>query len=254
MKTSFYFVAWILIYPLLALFNNSFIDNNSFIIALAVVWGLSYLLNRLMPDTIHYERMEQTFPIMENVYTGNVNAFSKRLSRAVVIETVTAIYFLTSTVVITLVTLHKNTDDWIALALFAIFTWSAMTRSVNLFKAKSQLKDNPTPEQCAEIAEETYKLNYAEFYESHSGVSYNNMFPPRPKYYKTFQIFSMIIAIIATIFGLIYISNSIILFFTGSSFETGSLAGMFFLYGSLATYFGIRDIISISQSLARKNN
>ncbi len=75
MKTSFYFVLWILIYPLLALFNNSFIDNNSFIIALAVVWGVSYLLNRSIPDTIRYERIERSFPIMETVYTGNVKTF-----------------------------------------------------------------------------------------------------------------------------------------------------------------------------------
>lgn len=39
MKTSFYFVLWILIYPILGLFNNSFIDNNAFIVALAIVWG-----------------------------------------------------------------------------------------------------------------------------------------------------------------------------------------------------------------------
>ncbi len=252
MKTSFYFVVWIIIYPLLALFNNSFIDNNSFIIALGVVWGLSYLLNRSMPDILRYERIERTFPIMETVYTGNVNAFSKYLSRDFAVETVTAIYFLISTVVITMVTLHKNADDWIALALFAIFTWGAINRSVNMYKAKHELKENPVPEQCAEIAEETYKLDYAEFYEAHNGVSFFNMFPPRPKYYKVFQIFSMIFAIVATIFGLFYISNSIIIFFAGSSFEIGSLAGMFFLYGSLATYFGIRDIISISQSFARK--
>ncbi len=41
MKTSFYFVVWILIYPLLGLLHNSFIDNNSFLVALAAVWGLS---------------------------------------------------------------------------------------------------------------------------------------------------------------------------------------------------------------------
>ena len=30
MKTSFYFVLWILIYPILGLFNNDFINNLSF--------------------------------------------------------------------------------------------------------------------------------------------------------------------------------------------------------------------------------
>lgn len=63
MKTSFYFVLWILIYPILGLFNNRFIDNNAFIVALAIVWGLSWLLNRMMPDTLTYERVSQFAPI-----------------------------------------------------------------------------------------------------------------------------------------------------------------------------------------------
>lgn len=37
MRTSFYFVLWILIYPILGLFNNSFTDNNAFIVALAIM-------------------------------------------------------------------------------------------------------------------------------------------------------------------------------------------------------------------------
>ena len=81
MKTSFFFVLWILIYPILRLFNNSFINNNTFIVALAVVWGLSWLLNRIMPDTITYERASRIAPILEDVYTGNVASFKKRLVR-----------------------------------------------------------------------------------------------------------------------------------------------------------------------------
>lgn len=86
MKTSFYFVLWILIYPILGLFNNAFIDNNAFIVAIAAVWGLSWLLNRAMPETLTYESASQMAPILEDVYTGNVSAFMKRLSRESNIE------------------------------------------------------------------------------------------------------------------------------------------------------------------------
>ena len=55
MKASFYFVIWMVIYPILGLFNNNFIDNNAFIVALAIVWVLSWILNRIMPDTLAYE-------------------------------------------------------------------------------------------------------------------------------------------------------------------------------------------------------
>ncbi len=52
MKTSFYFVLWILVYPILGLLNNSFINENTFVLALALVWGLSWLLNQAIPKTL----------------------------------------------------------------------------------------------------------------------------------------------------------------------------------------------------------
>lgn len=159
MKTSFYFVLWILIYPILGLFDNSLINNNAFIVALAVVWGLSWFLNRIMPETLSYERASQIAPILEDVYTGDVTSFKKRLSREVNIEVMTSIYFIVTTVVIALAVIKDGVNDCIALAIFGFFTIGAISRSAGLIKAKSQLNDNPTGEQCMEIADETYKLD-----------------------------------------------------------------------------------------------
>ena len=155
MKTSFYFVLWILIYPILGLFHNSVIDNNAFVAALALVWGMSWLLNRLMPDTLTYEHASQIAPILEDVYMGNVESFRKRLSRESIIETITTVYFTITTVVIALAIFKAGIDDWIALAVFGFFTVGSISQSVNLLKAKSRLQNTPTPEQCMEIAEDT---------------------------------------------------------------------------------------------------
>lgn len=145
MKTSFYFVLWILIYPILGLFDNSFINNNAFIVALAVVWGLSWLLNHIIPHTLTYERVSQIAPILEDVYTGNVTSFKKRLSREANIEIITAIYFIVTTIVIALAVFKVGVNDWLALAIFGFFTIGAISRSSSLIKAKSQLRNNPTP-------------------------------------------------------------------------------------------------------------
>ena len=93
MKTSFYFVLWILIYPILGLLNNDFVNNNAFVVALAAVWGFSWVLNRSMPKTLTYERVSQIAPILEDVYTGNVESFRKRLSREAMVETITSVIF-----------------------------------------------------------------------------------------------------------------------------------------------------------------
>lgn len=244
MKTSFYFVIWMLIYPILGLFNNNFIDNNAFIVALAIVWGLSWLLNRIMPDTLAYERAAQIAPILEDVYTGNVTSFKKRLVRESNIETIMAIYFVITTVVIALAIFKTGVNDWIALIVFGFFTFGALSYSLSLLRANSKLKSNPTPEQCMEIAIDTYELDYASYYDARKGVSYQDMIPPKPKYFKVFKIFSFIIAAIALLLGLLNIIFSVLVMLSQASIETGAVAGMYFLYGSLAAYFGAKDFIS----------
>lgn len=247
MKTSFYFVLWILIYPILGLFNNDFINNNAFIVALAAVWGLSWLLNRLMPKTLAYERASQIAPILEDVYTCNVASFGKRLTHDSSIELATAIYFAVTTIAIGIAVFIAGINDWFALIIFGFFTLGAIGRAIDFLKAKSSLNENPTGKQCMEIATETFKLDYASYYEQRQKVSYKEMLSPPPRHFKVFQIFSIIIAVIAALLGLIYITNAILIMLGSSSFEAGAFAGMYFLYGSLATYFGIKDIITISQ-------
>lgn len=252
MKTSFYFVLWILIYPILGLFNNTVINDNAFIVALAVVWGFSWLLNRIMPETLTYERASQIAPILEDVYTGNVTSFKKRLSMEANIEIITAIYFIVTTIVIAIAVFKVGVNDWLALAIFGFFTIGAISRSSSLIKAKSQLRNNPTPEQCMEISDETYKLDYASYYEARRNVSYEEMLPPKPKHFKVFKIFSIVISTIASLLGLLYIVLGIVIMLSQSSLEAGAVAGMYFLYGSLAAYFGVKDFISCIYS--RTNN
>lgn len=252
MKTSFYFVVWILIYPLLGLLHNSFIDNNSFLVALAAVWGLSWLLNRMMPETLTYERVAQVAPIMENIYTGNVKAFIQRLRSETRIETFTSIYFLVSTVVIAYAVFKAGVNDWIALIVFGFFTFAAIQRSVNMSKALATVKFDPTPEQCAETAAEVYKLDYAAFYEGRQAYSYEQMLPPRPAHFKAFQIFSLVIAGICALLGVLYIVMAALLMIGSRSLAGDAVAGMYLLYGSLAAYFGVRDFATIFRSLRAK--
>ena len=70
------------------------------------------------------------------------------------------------------------------------------------------------------------------------------MLPPEPKHFKAFKVFSIVISTIASLLGLLYIILGIIIMLSQSSLEAGAVAGMYFLYGSLAAYFGVKDFIS----------
>lgn len=244
MKTSFYLVLWILIYPILGLIPGQDVQDYSFIVALMAIWGVSWLLNRTMPNVITYIRASKIAPILEDVYTGNVVAFKKRLSREATIETVTAIYFIVTIAVFFFAMLKTGHSDWFALAIFGFFAFGAMSRSVTLMKAHNNLRADFTSETGMNIAEDTYKLDYSTYYEARQTATYDEMLPPRPRFYKTFLIASLVIAIICTLLGIIYIALGAIIAMTENGAALATLAVMYFLYGSLATYFGIKDFIT----------
>lgn len=246
MKTSFYFVIWIIIYPLLGLLNSPVLNQNSFIVALLVVWVLSWFLNRSMPETLQYEAALSRVNIMELLYSGNVEAIRKRLSRQTTVQFVSAIYFgATFVFVLYSILQHSDANDWIALVLFGLFAFGAINSAVTLNKAKWQILNDPSPESCDDVLRRIYRLDY-DSYQSHRSItSLEEMLPPAPPHLKAFRIFSLIVAIICALLGIIYLLRGVFLFALNDS-GTGISAGiMYFLYGSLAAYFGTKDTIDL---------
>lgn len=256
MKTSFYFVLWILIYPILEFIDINFINNNSFLVALVTILGTSWLIKRTIPNVITYNRASEIAPILEDVYTENIAAFKKRLSRQTIIEVVTSIYFIVTIAVIIFAMIKTSNSDWFALIVFGFFAFSAISRSFTLMKALNNLKNDFTSEICMNIAKDTYKLDYSSYYEARQTSTYSEMLPSRPRFYKVFQIASLVIAIICTVLGLLYLREVLFGFICAilddpkPGFVT--LLGMYSLYGSLASYFGIKDIMSCIQHFRSK--
>lgn len=244
MKTSFYFFLWIIIYPLLALIHSPWVYQNSFIVALFIVWGLSWILNRNMPQTLRYERITDMASILEEVYSGNVRAFIQRLSRMVTIEFVSAVYLGVAFVFVLFSMVRGSADDWIALLIFGFFAFGAISRAVKLNQVYQRIRRNPTPQECAEVVDETFQADYATYYNHRIHTTAVGMLPPQPRHFKAFQIFSLVIAIICALFGLFYLIMSIIILAENRSPQAISGGIMYFLYGSLAAYFGIKDSVS----------
>lgn len=254
MRTSFYFVLWIVIYPLLGLLHNPFINANSFIIALLLVWLVSHFINKTMPDIMTYERKLQIYPILEDIYSGNVASFKRRFSVKTVISVISAIYFVVATVMIVL-TFFSDFDDWIALAIFIFLSYSTMRRSVQMVAVNTNLKHNPTPENCVRIAENIYGLNYEAYYQARVNVKTPlALYPPKPKTFRIFQIVSILFAVASTIMGLFCLLQAALSVFLNHSFAGQAIGGMLLFYGLLAVYYGINDIIEIAKEFAYKNS
>lgn len=244
MKTSFYFFLWIIIYPLLGLTHNPWIYQNSFIVALIIVWVISWFLNKNMPDTLRYERVTAMSSIMEEVYSGNITAFRQRLSRRVTVDFITSLYMGVAFVFILFSMVRGSADDWIALLIFGFFAFSTISRAVKLSQVNNRIKSNPTKEECAVAVEQIYRIDYSSYNNARMHTTAEAMLPPRPRHFKSFQIFSLIIAIVCALFGLFYLVMSVIMLAGNRSADVISGGIMYFLYGSLAAYFGISDSVS----------
>ena len=194
-----------------------------------------------MPDTIRYERISEMTTVMEEVFIGNVHAFLKRLSRMVTVEFITSIYLGAAFVFVLFSMVKGSADDWIALLVFGFFAFGAISRAVKLNQVYHKIKLNPTKEECASAVEEAFRMDYSSYYNARIHSSALSLLPPPPKHFKAFQVVSLIIAIICAMFGLFYLIMSIIIFAENKGPEAISGGIMYFLYGSLAAYFGIKD-------------
>ena len=145
-----------------------------------------------------------------------------------------------------------SADDWIALLIFGFFAFGAISRAVKLNQVYQRIKNNPSPKECANVVAEIYRVNYSEYYNSRIHTTAEALLPPQPQHFKAFQVFSLIIAIICALFGLFYLIMSIIMLAENRSAEAISGGIMYFLYGSLAAYFGIKDSVSCINYFKRK--
>ncbi|MCH5319271.1 MAG: hypothetical protein J1E38_06140 [Paramuribaculum sp.] len=247
MKTSFYFVLWIIIYPILGLFDNPVVNRNAFIFALFIVFGCSYLISKWMPKTIRYERMKYVFRLIADFKSDNIESIKNRIRTDARVETFTAIYFIISTFVLLLGVLRYDGRDWISLLIFLLFTIGAIAKSCSLIKAYERLKNNPDKNECKKAVAAIYRIDLDTINpELYSNIE-EKLLNQRPKYYGVFRVVSLVIAIICALLGLYFVYQGIMFMFANESITVRAMAGMYFLYGSLAVYYGIKDILEITR-------
>lgn len=247
MKPSFYFVIWIIIYPLLDLLNVEFINNHSFIIAIVIVFCLATILNRILGDTKFYDESITTAPILEDVFTGNVASFKKRLINDATLETIFSVYFILN-IIAAIYIIILGTSSVLEIFIFGGLAYSAISKVISLRKGVNILNYDPTPERCMEIVEDSYRLDYTSYYNSRINASFEDALPPRPRGYQFYKIISIIFSIIATCLGAALFVLGVF-FLVSIEYDGSTILGLIWLlYGSLAIYSGIKDTKQLVRS------
>ena len=79
MKTSFYFVAWILVYVLIDILNIQQLKENSFVAACIIVWGGAYVMNKVFATNVQNQQVRKVAKFFEKINTNDVSGLRKEI-------------------------------------------------------------------------------------------------------------------------------------------------------------------------------
>ena len=240
MKTSFYFVLWILIYFVLLPCRVEFITHNAVIgvsiIVLVIYWLIS--CNGSSQESLLYERkLQRAKKIEENGHISN--SYKSIIVRILCIFIIVIYIFSVTALAWILNRIHTRDNDWwiqtdwIGFFIYALFTFRIFFKQIALSEFL------------------IHSENSSKTDESHITEYRNHVMASRPKLFKLYQALNLLSSLLATIFGIIFVGVSCYFFFGPAvTYEEKcvGLACIFYMYGSLAAFFGVKDFISVIHS------
>lgn len=239
MKTSFYFVLWTIIivlvritlpYEYLPSVEVTF--NMTCIFVICLYWVINHMLSIQMCNL--YETKLQR---VKSFKTGS-NIPESRLKQLTfsALSYFTVAYFIISVMAITWTIYRINVKDWwirldwLGLIIFIAFSVIIINRTIRMENSRK------SPNQ-PELPDSKHQIEYT-----------NHVKSSEPEIFRSYNLLSIISAIFSISFGLFTLCSSVYLFFTHIQKNAIGLACIFYLYGSLAAYYGIKDLISSLQN------
>lgn len=241
MKTSFYFVMWICIYPILELTGVPFLMEHSFFVAfLIVMFAVPYLTNKIFEKDIIYMRNKQAIDYFEAIYTNNVAKLKKRLMTNIILNSVVFVYFVSYVIGILVLGIPDALMQYIVFGVLSLLAGSWIVKNVSQY-----MKIKDIEEFDEDNIEYVLTENDMPIYESYkaqrSVVSYQQMLASLGKGGKSLKITSIVFAIICTLLGIVFVYQWLPMLFFDFKGELIIMAMV--VYASMAVYYGINDLI-----------
>ena len=134
MKTSFYFVLWIMIYPILELTGVAFLQENSFIVALLIVmFVVPHLTKKIFEKDIIYSHNKRVIDYFETIYTNNVAKIKKNLMTNIILNSVVFIYFVSYVVGILVIGVPDALLQYIVFGVLSLLAGSWIVKNVSQY-------------------------------------------------------------------------------------------------------------------------
>ena len=243
MKTSFYFVAWILVYVLIDILNIQLLKENSFVAACVIVWGGAYIMNKVFATNIQNQHIREIAKFYEKIYTDDVSGLRKEVFKDLILEISATIYLLLA--IIGFATL--NAGEFVLYVVFGFLFLLSCKNSYKLLVKYNSIKNVDYLSEFTEdsitnfLTEEEIDC-YNSYCTERNNHSFKEMYPPKERSYKIFQITSIVFSIVCILLGAVLLVYWLPLFFFAN--QGGFLITAMVLYASMALFYGIKDLIN----------
>lgn len=237
MKTSFYFVLLFVICFVLLLFRIEFITHNAVIGVSVLVLTFYWIINCNMSSQVSllYEnKLRRINQLTENNHSSNTQKKAK-YSRIIRILIITYFALSVSALAWILYRLQIRANDWwiqtdwIGFVIYSLFTCKIVLWQIWLSKGLNHTEKSSATD------------------ENHITEYRNHVISSLPKQFKLYQMLNLSFSILSILLGIISVGVSIDLFIGPAvwyELQCVGLACIFYIYGSLSTYFGAKDLIS----------
>ena len=241
MKTSFYFVMWICIYPILELTRVPFLIENSFIVALLVVMlVIPHITKKIFEKDIVYSQNKRIIDYFEAIYTNNVAKLKKQLMTNIILNSVVFIYFVSYVIGILVLRVPDAFIQYIVFGLLSLLAGTWIVKNVSQYikiKDVEEFDEDSLEYVLTEDDEsvyENYKAQRAE-------MSYGQILASLGNRGKALKITSIVFAIACAFLGLVFAYIWLPLLLFNSNGELLIMAMV--VYAGMAMYYGISDLI-----------
>lgn len=243
MKTSFYFVAWILVYVLIDILNIQLLKENSFVAVCVIVWGGAYIMNKVFATNVQNQHIREIAKFFEKIYTDDVSGLRKEVFKDLILEISATVYLLLA--IIGFATL--NAGEFVVYVVFGFFFLLSCKNTYKLLVKYNSIKNVSSLSEFTEdsitnfLTEEEIDY-YNSYCNERNEHSFEEMYPPKERSYKIFQITSVVFSIVCILLGAVLLVYWLPLFFFAN--QGGFLITAMVLYASMALFYGIKDLIN----------
>lgn len=239
MRTSFYFVLWQLAWLPAILLDIPFLNEYGFFFAFIIVFFVDCIIKKLLKDQIAYQQMCEVAFVLEMAYNNDYKKYKRQVLLQMIVYIAIFVYILLF--FIALFTEFSNVPliDYILWGIFVILASISSSWYIRLYLQVRKAGGVMLNKELQEIY-----LSYKDERDTHTS---EEMLLPRPKFYQVINTANTLFAILCIVIGLL---TTIIFYMYNPEFssemEFYQLGSS--IYGILAIYCGVKDLLRISSS------